>query len=102
MIRSLSLRSRAAIASNCALADAVVERAERDARDLVLREPVERELLAREPLARVDLARELDPPDVDRFVWLLPEELRPEDVLLERDVDLEPPLLACGMSSSED
>ena len=75
---------------------------ERADRALLDREPVERE-----PLARVERAREPDPLEAERFVPLRDEELRPDDdVLFERDVDLDPPdpldplLLACGICPS--
>jgi hypothetical protein len=71
------------------------------------------ERVLREPLERVDFARELDALAVERLAELVfaaelffaPELLFAPDVRLaaevlpDRDVDLDPPLLACGILS---
>lgn len=99
MMRSFSLRRRCATASARASAVPVADLALVD-RDV----PVDRVL--REPAARVDFAREPDALVVERLDWLRPEVLFvPEvlfapEVLREREVDLAPPLLACGISPS--
>ena len=98
MIRSLSLRRRCAAASKLASVVLAVDDLARVDRALL----VDPELRDRDALERVeDFAREPDALDLERLAWLASEERLVPELLLERDVDLEPPLLDCGMWPSE-
>src|SRR5437016_5424092 len=111
-MRSLSLRTRVAICSTrasaapvaCFTCDAplLVLRFERDCvpleRPPLERAPLERAVLERVPDERVPLERPLLRELDGRLEPDDPPEEPPEPVLPDGELDLEPPLLACGTS----
>jgi hypothetical protein len=97
IICSLSLRRRFAAASKLASVAPADDLARVDRAELVAPE-----LRDRDALDRVeDFALVRDALEDERLAWLAPEVRFAPEVLLDRDVALEPPLLACGMSPSE-